>query len=122
LHADTSSVTAIVNDFGADALFARQVVAHGRPGDVLILFSTSGASSNLVAAAAAARASGLRVWAVTGPAPNPLASGAHDVLSIPATHTPTIQEVHQVIVHLVCGYVDAALATVSKSAREAQLR
>jgi D-sedoheptulose 7-phosphate isomerase len=121
LHAETSSVTAIVNDYGADALFARQVAAHGRPGDVLAIFSTSGCSANLVAAAAAGHAGGLSVWAVTGPAPNPLATAAHDALSIPAAHTPTIQEVHQVIVHLVCGYVDAALSTVSSSAREAQL-
>ena len=121
LHAESSSVTAIVNDYGADALFARQVTAHGRPGDVLAVFSTSGCSSNLVAAAATARDSGLRVWAVTGPTPNPLASGAHDVLSVPSPHTPTIQEVHQVIVHLVCGYVDAALSTMSSSAREVQL-
>jgi len=120
LHADTSSVTAIVNDYGPDALFARQVAAHGRPGDVVALFSTSGSSSNLVSAARTARASGLRVWAVTGPVPNPLASGAHDVVSASAPCTPTIQEVHQVIVHLLCGYVDAALAAVSIS-REAQL-
>lgn len=121
LHAETSSVTAIVNDYGADALFARQVVAHGRPGDVLALLSTSGCSSNLVAAAAAARTRGLRVWAVTGPVPNPLAGGADDALSIAAVHTPTIQEVHQVIVHLLCGYVDTALASVAGPARAAQL-
>jgi len=51
LHADTSSCTAIGNDFGADEVFARQVRAHGRPGDILILLSTSGRSRNLLAAA-----------------------------------------------------------------------
>ena len=121
LHADTSSVTAIVNDYGADAVFARQVVAHGRPGDVLILFSTSGSSANVVRAASAGRDQGLTVWAVTGALPNPLASGAHDVVAVRAKHTPTVQEVHQVVVHLVCGYVDAALGPAARRARAGQL-
>ncbi|MFL6243067.1 MAG: SIS domain-containing protein [Acidimicrobiia bacterium] len=122
LHADTSSVTAIVNDYGPDAVFARQVAAHGRAGDVLLLFSTSGSSANVVRAASIGRDQGLTVWAVTGPLPNPLASGAHDVVAVPAKHTPTVQEVHQVVVHLVCGYVDAALEPrASRSHREGQL-
>src|SRR5690606_26172326 len=80
LHADTSSTTAIANDYGVDAVFARQVRAHGRPGDVLMLLSTSGASANLLSAADAARAAGLRVWALTGPAPNPLMAGSDESL------------------------------------------
>ena len=121
LHADTSSVTAIVNDYGPDAVFARQVAAHGRPGDVLILFSTSGSSANVVRAASAGRDQGLTVWAVTGALPNPLASGAHDVVAVRAKHTPTVQEVHQVVVHLVCGYVDAALEPAASRERAGQL-
>jgi phosphoheptose isomerase len=121
LHADTSAVTAIVNDYGPDEVFARQVVAHGRPGDVLALFSTSGSSANVVRAASAGRERDLTVWALTGPTPNPLASAAHEVVAVSAPHTPTVQEVHQVIVHLVCGYVDAALASSPASTREAQL-
>ena len=53
LHADTSTLTAVGNDYGFDSLFARQVTAHGRPGDILILLSTSGRSPNLLAAAEA---------------------------------------------------------------------
>jgi len=121
LHADTSSVTAIVNDYGPDAVFARQVAAHGRRSDVLVLFSTSGSSTNVVRAAATGREQGLTVWSVTGPAPNPLASGAHDAVAVAAKHTPTVQEVHQVIVHLVCGYVDAALEAAATREREKQL-
>jgi D-sedoheptulose 7-phosphate isomerase len=110
LHADASSLTAIVNDYGAEEAFARQVRAHGRPGDHFVALSTSGRSPNLVAALEAARREGLRTWALTGPAPNPLAAAADESLAIDASMTATVQEVHQVIVHLVCAAVDDALA------------
>ena len=67
LCAETSSLTAIGNDFGFEHAFARQVTAHGRRGDVLVLLTTSGRSRNLVHAAEAAHAAGVRVWAMTGP-------------------------------------------------------
>jgi phosphoheptose isomerase len=111
LHGDTSAVTAIVNDYGADELFARQVRAHGRPGDVLVALSTSGRSPNVLAAADAARTVGLRVWALTGPDPNPLALAADDALVVDAPATATVQEVHQVAVHLLCAAVDVHLGT-----------
>lgn len=111
LHAETSSLTAIVNDYGPDEGFARQVRAHGRPGDVLLALSTSGRSRNLMAAAAAAREAGLVTWALTGPAPNPLAGAVDEAVAVDAAATATVQEVHQVLVHLVCEAVDAALAT-----------
>ena len=114
LHSDTSSFTAIVNDYGADEAFARQVRAHGRPGDVLLALSTSGRSPNLLAAVETARESGLATWALTGPAPNPLAAAADESLSVQAGSTATVQEVHQVVVHLVCGAVDEAVATRSR--------
>jgi len=66
-------VTAISNDYGYDEVFARQVRAHGRPGDVLVVLSTSGRSPNLLAAVRAAKERGLRTWALTGAGPNPLA-------------------------------------------------
>ena len=78
LHAETSSLTAICNDYGPDEVFARQVRAHGRSGDLLIAMSTSGASSNVIAAAKAAAEVGVRSWALTGPAPNPLVSSCDD--------------------------------------------
>lgn len=110
LHAETSSVTAIGNDYGFDEVFARQVAAHGRPGDVLMLLSTSGRSDNLLGAATAARAAGVRVWALTGPAPNPLAAQADAVLSVEAASTAAVQETHLVAVHVVCEAFDEALA------------
>ncbi|MFC8918862.1 SIS domain-containing protein [Streptomyces sp. WAC05374] len=109
LHAETSSVTAIGNDYGFDQVYARQVAAHGRPGDVLVLLSTSGHSANLVAAAVTARRAGLRVWALTGPRPNPLAEAADEACCVEADSTATVQETHLVAVHLLCEYFDAAV-------------
>ncbi|CAL9392151.1 Phosphoheptose isomerase [Streptomyces sp. enrichment culture] len=109
LHADTSSTTAIANDYGVDEVFARQVRAHGREGDVLMLLSTSGASANLLSAADAGRAAGLRVWALTGCEPNPLMLGSDESLCVEAASTATVQELHLVAVHMICAAFDAAL-------------
>ncbi|MFJ1812524.1 MULTISPECIES: SIS domain-containing protein [unclassified Streptomyces] len=109
LHADTSSTTAIANDYGLDAVFARQVRAHGRPGDVLMLLSTSGVGANLLSAADAGRAAGLHVWALTGPAPNPLLTGSDEALCVNAGSAATVQELHLVAVHMVCAAFDAVL-------------
>jgi phosphoheptose isomerase len=109
LHAETSTVTAVANDYGADEVFARQVRAHGRPGDVLVALSTSGRSPNVLAAAAAARRGGLVTWALTGPGPNPLAGACDAAVCVDAAATATVQEVHQVVVHLICAAVDVAL-------------
>lgn len=109
LHADTSALTALVNDYPADELFARQVAAHGRAGDVLVALSTSGSSSNVIAAVEAARRGGLATWAVTGRSPNPLAVLADSAVCVDSTSTPTIQEVHQVVVHLLCEALDETL-------------
>lgn len=110
LCAESSSVTAILNDYGADEVFARQVEAHGRPGDVLVLLSTSGRSPNVVAAAERGRECGLTVWAMTGPRPNPLASAADEALAVDAPSTAAVQEVHLVAVHALCAALDAHLA------------
>lgn len=109
LHAETSSVTAITNDYGADHVFARQVQAHGRPGDVCLLMSTSGRSSNLLSAADQAAELGLLVWAMTGPLPNPLASRCDEVLDTEAPDTATIQELHLVALHIMCEALDERL-------------
>ncbi|WP_086565634.1 D-sedoheptulose-7-phosphate isomerase [Streptomyces africanus] len=110
LHAETSSVTAIGNDYGFDHVYARQVTAHGRPGDVLLLLSTSGRSANLIAAAVTARQAGLRVWALTGRGPNPLAEAAHEALCVDAGSTANVQETHLVAVHLLCECFDTAVS------------
>jgi phosphoheptose isomerase len=106
LHAETSAVTAISNDYGYDHVFARQVQAHGRPGDVLLGMSTSGRSGNVLAAMDAARAGGLTTWVMTGAGPNPMSDAADQALVVGAPATATVQEVHQVALHLVCAAVD----------------
>jgi D-sedoheptulose 7-phosphate isomerase len=111
LHVDTSTVTALGNDYGFDEVFARQVRAHGRRGDVLIALSTSGTSSNLVAAARAAREGGLRTLALTGPVPNALSEGADEAVSIHCDDTAIVQEVHLVAVHVLCEAFDRALSS-----------
>jgi D-sedoheptulose 7-phosphate isomerase len=108
LSAETSSLTAIGNDYGYEQVFARQVQAHGRPGDVLVLLSTSGRSKNLIAAARAARELAVASWAMTGPLPNPLGMCCDDVLAVPCD-PQTAQELHLVAVHVLCEQIEAAL-------------
>jgi D-sedoheptulose 7-phosphate isomerase len=109
LNAESSSLTAILNDYGIDEVFARQVQAHGRPGDVLILMSTSGCSPNILRAAERGRQLGLRVWAMTGRCPNPLSRLADETLAVRAPSTAVVQEVHLVALHALCAAVDASL-------------
>lgn len=113
LHAETSTLTAVGNDYGYDDVFARQVCAHGRAGDVLLVLSTSGASPNLLRALDAARDRRLLRWALTGPAPNPCQRRSDDALCVDAAATATVQEVHQVAVHLLCAAVDVALGAAA---------
>jgi phosphoheptose isomerase len=109
LHADASALTAIANDYGYEEVFARQVTAHGRAGDVLLAMSTSGRSPNLLRAVDAARSRGMAAWALTGPAPNPLADACEEAVCVhcpadgdaPAL-TATVQEAHEVALHLIC--------------------
>jgi len=125
LSAETSSLTAICNDYPAEELFARQVEAHGRPGDVLVLMSTSGRSPNIVAAAERGRACGMQVWAFTGPRPNPLADAADEALCVDARFTATVQEMHLVGLHILCAALDKELGVIPgqrgvRTARAAQ--
>jgi len=109
LGADSAATTAIVNDYGSDEMFARQVRGFGRPGDVLVALSTSGCSPNVLAAAKAGLENGLTVWALTGPAPNPLAAMADAAIAVEAPTTATVQELHLSIVHALCLALDSAL-------------
>lgn len=110
LNAETSSLTAILNDYGADEVFARQVQAHGRPGDVLVLLSTSGSSPNVLHAAKRAAELDLTVWALTGPTPNPLAALATESVVIDAPSTAAVQEVQLVAIHAMCAALDDVLS------------
>jgi phosphoheptose isomerase len=115
LHGDSSSVTAIVNDYGAEEMFARQVRAHGRPGDVLLALSTSGRSPNVLEAARAASELGMETWALCGTAPNLLSELCDEALCVEAPSTATVQELHLVAIHMLCGAVDREVSILQGS-------
>jgi D-sedoheptulose 7-phosphate isomerase len=106
LSADTSALTAIGNDYGFEHVFRRVVEALGRPGDLLVLLSTSGRSPNLLAAAAHAREAGLTVLSFTGPGPNPLADASDGAVTVEAATTAAVQDAHQAAIHAFCAAFD----------------
>lgn len=109
LHAEVSALTAITNDYGHEEGFARQLEAHARPGDVAVLLSTSGGSPNVVRAARRARDCGVTCWAMTGRGPNALTDAADDALTVESPFTATVQELHLVLLHVLCAGLDAEL-------------
>jgi len=106
LTTDTSLLTAAANDMGFDEVFARQVEALARPGDVLVLHSTSGESPNTVRAAQSARARGVTVIAFLGKGGGPLRELADLALVIPSDDTARIQEIHLALEHVICEIVE----------------
>jgi len=110
LTTDTSLLTACANDMGFDEVFARQLDALARPGDVLSLHSTSGESPNVIRAAQAARARGVTVIALVGKSGGQLAELADVALVVPSDDTARIQEMHLAIEHLVCEIVEERLS------------
>jgi D-sedoheptulose 7-phosphate isomerase len=106
LTTDTSSLTALSNDYGYDEVFARQVAALAVPGDVLIAISTSGSSVSIVKAADQARALGCRTIALSGCSGEPLSSHCDLALVVPSDRTSRVQEAHITIGHLWCEMVD----------------
>lgn len=105
LHAESSAVTAIANDYGYDDVFARQVRAHARSGDVLMLLSTSGKSPNLLRAAEVASRLNVTTWALTGAGPNPLADACDEAVMIDALNA-NAQEGHLIALHALCRAFD----------------
>lgn len=109
LTTDTSALTAIANDFGYDHVFARQVEALGRPGDVLLCISTSGRSPSVLLAARRALSMGLTVLGLTGPEPSALSQIADLTVRVPGRTTDRIQELHLTVGHILCGLVERRL-------------
>lgn len=109
LHVNTSYLTAVGNDYGYDEVYARMLRAMGRAGDVLFALSTSGNSANVLAAAQAAHAKGMRVIGLTGNGGGKLAEYSDHLIAIPSTDTPRIQECHMLLGHLICELVEAEL-------------
>jgi D-sedoheptulose 7-phosphate isomerase len=109
LTTDPSVMTALVNDYPPDVLFRRQVEAHGRPGDVAVGITTSGKSVNVVVALRAARERGLVTIALTGNGGGVLKGHVDHLIDVPHTETPRIQEVHTLVVHLLCEIAEEML-------------
>ena len=109
LTTDTSILTAIGNDYGYEKLFARQIQALGRAGDVFIGYSTSGTSANILRGFEAARAAGLTCIGFTGNRGGPMHDLCNIVLAVPSADTPKIQEGHFVLGHIVCALVERAM-------------
>jgi D-sedoheptulose 7-phosphate isomerase len=109
LTTDTSLLTATGNDFGFDHVFSRQVEALCRPGDLLIIHSTSGQSPNVLEAARAAREKGVTVLALSARDGGPLRALADHNVVVPTDRTDRAQELHLCIQHLICDLVEAEL-------------
>ncbi|MGN6788033.1 MAG: D-sedoheptulose 7-phosphate isomerase [Rhodanobacteraceae bacterium] len=106
LTTDTSALTAIGNDYGFERVFARQIEALGRKGDVLFAISTSGNSRNIIAAIEAARAIGIEVVGFTGRSGGAMPDRCTVCLQMPSDETPKIQEGHELLGHLICGLIE----------------
>ena len=109
LHGNTSSLTAIANDYGYDEVFAREVGAHGREGDVLLAISTSGNSANVLRAIQAARGKRMVVVGLTGADGGKMRDLCDVVLRVPCDSTPRIQECHILIGHTICELLEQIL-------------
>lgn len=109
LSTNSSSLTAIGNDFGYDAVFARQLEGLGAPGDVLVAITTSGRSASVLNAVHVAHACGMTVIGMTGPPGRRFAAGCDHALVAPGRSTPRIQEAHIALGHTLCELVERAM-------------
>lgn len=109
LSANTVVLTAIGNDYSYDYVFARQVEALGRPGDVLIGWTTSGQSGNILKAIEAAKARGMKTVAFAGERTNPVLETCDVVVHVPSTLTPRIQEIHAAAMHGLCKLIEEGM-------------
>jgi D-sedoheptulose 7-phosphate isomerase len=109
LTTDTSALTAIANDYGFEQVFARQVEGLGKRGDVLLAFSTSGRSPNILAALRTARARGLVTVGFTGSKGETLGALCDHLLVSPSDDTPIVQQVHLAVVHGICDEIEQTM-------------
>lgn len=110
LTTDSSTLTSIANDYSYDEVFSKQVMALGQPGDVLLAISTSGNSGNVMRAIQAAQQRDMTIVALTGRAGGKMAALYRDQdieLRVPAERTARIQEVHLLLIHVLCDLIDA---------------
>lgn len=110
LNSNSSTVSAIANDYGFDETFARQITGLGREGDVLVAISTSGNSANVIHAVHAAQKAGILCIALTGRGGGALAPLCDIALQVPSDATPRIQEMHIAVGHMICDLIEKAFA------------
>jgi len=110
LTTNTSTITALANDYGYEIVFSRQVEALAGPGDIVVGISTSGNSLNVIRAIEAAKTKGAFTIGLTGRDGGKLKNAAHLCLCIPSHSTPRIQEAHITVIHILCELVEKALA------------
>jgi D-sedoheptulose 7-phosphate isomerase len=122
LSADSSTVTALGNDFGFADVFARQVTAHARVGDVVVGISTSGASENVVRGLAAANAANATTVLLGGAEGGPAASAVKMAILVPSRTVARVQEMHTLVIHLLCERIDAWASSAEGSPRASRRR
>jgi D-sedoheptulose 7-phosphate isomerase len=118
LTTDTSLLTAAGNDYGFETVFARQVAGLGRPGDVLLVISTSGNSPNVVRAVEEAHRRGMQTLGLLGKDGGQLKHMVHMALVVPSSSTQRIQEVHITIGHILCGALERRISRTSLTASQ----
>jgi D-sedoheptulose 7-phosphate isomerase len=109
LTADASAITAIGNDYGFENVFARQVEALGESGDILVAITTSGKSPNVLRAIEKAKKRGLKIVALTGANGRELGKLCDAAIIVPSEETARIQEIHELVLHSWCEYIDAEI-------------
>ena len=109
LNANTTVLTALGNDYSYEEVYAKQVAALGSAGDILISISTSGNSANCVRASEQAKKQGMTTIALTGSSGGKLKEICDDTLNVPSDETPRIQEAHIMLIHIICGMIEAEL-------------
>lgn len=114
LTADSATLTAVGNDFGFRFVFSRQIEAHGEKNDVLIAISTSGNSSNILKAIETAKRIGMKTIALTGNDGGQITALAPDLhINVPHSRTCRVQEVHGLVLHLICQHIDERCEVLS---------
>lgn len=106
LSCNTSTMTAVGNDYGYDVIFSRQIEGLAKAGDILFAISTSGNSKNVVLAVEAAKAMGVRTIGLTGSKGGKLDALCDTCIKVPSDHTPRIQEMHIAVGHMICEIID----------------
>lgn len=109
LSTDTSTLTALGNDYGFDVVFARQIAALGQAGDTAVAISTSGNSPNVLKAISAAREKGMYTIGLTGETGGQMNGSVETIFRVPSRYTPRIQETHIMIGHILCELIDRQL-------------